>query len=152
MRWVLVLLAILMAAPAGAGTLNLRLGEETISHVADLPAGGVFELGGEPAALGWLHREYSILDAPFAVFGERGFVLYRAEGLRRDYVLLTDVRLAEMERLAGADWRGSPPLSLWQRHGGLFAVVGLALVLALRAVTPGRPRRPVPMPAPFRRV
>lgn len=132
MRWVLVLLGLMMADPAAADTLNLRSGELTVTHVASLPEGRIFELGGEKAAIGWLHREYSLFDAPFAVFDERGWVLYRQEGLRRNYVMLDPARLAELERAAGGDWTSHPPLTLWQRHGGALAVALLAVLAAYR--------------------
>lgn len=144
LRWILALMLALAALPARADMLNVRTGELTITHVADLPAGRMFELGGKPAALGWLHREYSLFDAPFHVFDERGWVLYRAEGLRRDYVALTPDRLTELERAAGADWSRHPPLGFLERHGGTAGLLLLVAALVASAARRTAPRPPGP--------
>ncbi len=128
--------------PAHANSQNLRIGEWTITHVSGLPERRAFELGGEPASLGWLHREYSLLDMPFYVFEDRGWVLYRNDGTRREFVTVPAALIPRIEAATGLSLSAGQPLGLLQRWGGLVAL-GFAVLLVTVGNRPARPSRPM---------
>ena len=117
---------------------GVRRGDLVVSHVADLPADPSLRIGGAPASLGYLHREYSLLDMPLWIEDERGFVLYRQDGTRRLY---TEFTAAHRAALTAQGWHMPAPLGFLERWSGLL-LTGLVLALAtVAAAVPAQPRR-----------
>lgn len=141
-RWqylpTLLIVATLGAFMAFGGPPAVRSGSLVVTHVASLPADPVLTLGGAQAKLGWLHREYSVMDLPFWIYDEQGFVLYLEDGLRREYKPLSEAQVERIEALSGASLGSLAPMAFTERFAGFIVLAGVFFLAAFAGCLPAR--------------
>lgn len=128
-----IMALVLTSNPAQAAGVPYNFGGDAITKVADLPDTEEFKLpDGGYLDLGWLHKEYSIVYAPFYVFEEKGYVYYSSEGNDTRYVDASPEMLAAAGKAVNTTFPEKWAMPFWKRWMGALILAGLILVLVLR--------------------